>query len=90
MMTTFVIDPVIGLQSLLDVTLETATLQFMDLSGCSLVTGRALKAIASRSVRLQPQDLYYCNLIEGGPYPSEANGCQNLTCPMRACCCSGD
>ena len=79
-----------GLQSLLEVSLHMNSLHFMDLSGCSLVSGDALVSIVSRSSKLQPKDLYYCNMIEGGPYPTEANGCQNLICPLRRCCCTGD
>lgn len=76
-----------GLRSLLDTTLQTSSLCYMDLSGCPLVSGSMLNRIAERSARLQPQDLYYCNRIEEGPYPDEANGCQNLECPIRGCCC---
>ena len=76
-----------GLRALLDVTLETDSLRYMDLSGCPLVSGLLLRNIIENSTRLLPQDLYYCNRIEEGPYPDEANGCQNLECPVRGCCC---
>jgi len=76
-----------GLKYLLDVTLRMDSLKFMDLSGCSKISAPTLNSIAALSSRLKPQDLYYCNRIEEGPYPTEANGCQNLECPIRACCC---
>ena len=76
-----------GLRSLLEVTLQNDSLRFMDLSGCPLVSGLVLNMITENSSRLQPEDLYYCNRIQEGPYPSEANGCQNLECPIRGCCC---
>ncbi|KZS10931.1 Uncharacterized protein APZ42_024579 [Daphnia magna] len=76
-----------GLGSLLEVTVQKESLRFLDLSGCSLLSGRGLKTIAKHSSRLQPEDLYYCNRIQEGPYPEEANGCQNLECPLRGCCC---
>lgn len=76
-----------GLKYLLDVTLRMDSLTFMDLSGCSKVSASMLNSITALSSQLKPQDLYYCNMIEEGPYPTEANGCQNLECPMRGCCC---
>lgn len=76
-----------GLRSLLEVTLQMNSLSFLDLSGCSRVSGAILNAITEYSTRLLPQDLYYCNTIQEGPYPDEANGCQNLECPIRGCCC---
>jgi F-box/leucine-rich repeat protein 5 len=76
-----------GLQSLLEVTLQKESLSYMDLSGCPLISGQSLKMITDLSSRLQPEDLYYCNRIQEGPYPDEANGCQNLECPIRGCCC---
>jgi F-box/leucine-rich repeat protein 5 len=76
-----------GLQSLLEVTLQKESLSYMDLSGCPMMSGQGLKMITEHSSRLQPEDLYYCNRIQEGPYPDEANGCQNLGCPIRGCCC---
>lgn len=76
-----------GLRSLLSTALQTGSLCYLDLSGCMMVTGALLNAIVKRSRKLLPQDLYYCNRIEEGPYPDEANGCQNLGCPVRSCCC---
>ena len=76
-----------GIQSLLEVSLQMESLTFMDLSGCSRISGMMLNSIAASSSRLHPQDLYYCNMIQEGPYPAEANGCQNLECPLRGCCC---
>ena len=76
-----------GLASLLEVTLTVSdSLTFMDVSGCPMISGGVLNAVADRSPRLQPQDLYYCNRIVEGPYSDEANGCQNLECPVRNCC----
>ena len=76
-----------GLRALLEVSLLNDNLRFMDLSGCMLLSAGLLNAVAQGSSKLQPQDLYYCNRIENGPYPTEANGCQNLECPIRGCCC---
>lgn len=76
-----------GLRSLLESALFAGSLLHLDLSGCPMVSGPMLSAIVDRSPRLLPQDLYYCNRIEEGPYPDEANGCQNLECPVRSCCC---
>lgn len=76
-----------GLESLLDVTLNRNSLRSLDVSGCFRISGSTLMYITSRSSRLEPQNLYYCNKIEEGPYLTEANGCQNLDCPVRSCCC---
>lgn len=76
-----------GLRTLLEVSLLNDNLRFMDLSGCMHLSADLLNAVTQGSSKLQPQDLYYCNRIVNGPYPTEANGCQNLECPIRGCCC---
>ncbi|XP_023230434.1 F-box/LRR-repeat protein 5-like [Centruroides sculpturatus] len=62
-------------------------LQHLDVSGCWNLSGPGLKAVVSLSSNLQPENLYYCDHIQNGPYAESANGCQNLESEVRACCC---
>jgi F-box/leucine-rich repeat protein 5 len=39
------------------------------------------------SKSLQPEFISYCNVIQDGPYPELANGCDNQDCDqLRSCC----
>lgn len=62
-------------------------LQHLDVSGCWNLTGPGLMAVVSLSSDLLPENLYYCDHIQNGPYAESANGCQNLQSEVRACCC---
>lgn len=62
------------------------SLRFSDLSGCYRLSGAALSGLAAACHHLGPENIAYCSRIEDGPYPDEANGCQNLDCEVRSCC----
>lgn len=78
-----------GLLSLLDISIQTKSLRFLDLSGCWRLSGPTLKEVASALPALEPEHLSYCDMIQNGPHPTSANGCQNLNCPARDCCAYG-
>lgn len=61
-------------------------LTYLDLSGCWNIDGDSVKALVDTAPRLNPVHLFYCDNILDGPYPEEANGCQNLDCGSRLCC----
>ncbi len=63
-----------------------SSLAEIDLSGCYKVDGETLSLFVQGCSKLRPQMLAYCNDIEDGPYPKEANGCLNLDCSTRFCC----
>ncbi|XP_076310787.1 F-box/LRR-repeat protein 5-like isoform X5 [Tachypleus tridentatus] len=63
-------------------------LQHLDVSGCWNITGSKLCDVVKMAPELAAEHLYYCDHIEEGPYPLEANGCQNLDCRTRLCCCN--
>ena len=60
-------------------------LERADFSGCWRLSGRVLAAFAANCPRLRGDDLAYCNLIEDGPFPQEALGCQSDAC-QEFCC----
>lgn len=62
-------------------------LEYLDVSGCWLLTGPGLCAITDSLKHLKPENIFYCDQITNGPYPEAANGCQNLESSTRACCC---
>nr|XP_053628152.1 LOW QUALITY PROTEIN: F-box/LRR-repeat protein 5-like [Cherax quadricarinatus] len=64
-------------------------LRNVDVSGCYQLTGGGLEIFVSACPTLQPENLWYCDNIEDGPYPTQANGCANLCNPVRVCCRSG-
>ena len=63
-----------------------ANLKSLELSGCSNISGKILSRLVSLCPKLEPENLSYCDHIEGGPYCKEANGCSNLQRDVRACC----
>lgn len=77
-----------GLLALLAVSLQNGSLLFLDLSGCWRLSGSTLTEIVGSFPALQPDQLSYCDMIMNGPHPTQANGCQNLNCPVRGCCIS--
>jgi len=56
-----------------------------DFSGCFRLTGSVLSAFISNCPSLQAEDLAYCSLIQDGPYPEDAMGCQNYSCQDYCC-----
>ncbi|XP_071517199.1 F-box/LRR-repeat protein 5-like isoform X1 [Panulirus ornatus] len=60
-----------------------------DVSGCYQLTGEGLEIFTNACPTLQPENLWYCDNIEDGPYPTLANGCANLCNPIKVCCRSG-
>lgn len=64
-------------------------LTFLDVSGCYQLTGRGLESVARVCPSLPPQQLWYCDDIMDGPFPTMANGCANLANPVRICCRGG-
>jgi len=63
-----------------------SSLEELDLSGCYKIDGETLSLFVEGCPKLKPNKLSYCNDIEDGPWPREANGCQNLECAARFCC----
>ncbi|KAG8196333.1 hypothetical protein JTE90_013818 [Oedothorax gibbosus] len=61
-------------------------LEFLDVSGCWLLSGQELCSITNSLKFLEPENISYCDQIVDGPYPQAANGCQNLENGVRACC----
>jgi len=62
-------------------------LKYFDCSGCFRFTGDALKDFTKGSLSLKPESISYCNEIQDGPYPEQANGCDNQDCDqIRSCC----
>lgn len=61
-------------------------LEFLDVSGCWLLSGPELCSITDSLTYLMPENIFYCDQIFDGPYPDTANGCQNLENGSRACC----
>ncbi|XP_055947771.1 F-box/LRR-repeat protein 5-like isoform X1 [Argiope bruennichi] len=61
-------------------------LQFLDISGCWLLSGPELCSMIESLTHLKPENIFYCDQILDGPYPDSANGCQNLENGFRACC----
>jgi len=64
----------------------TDSLTFLDLSGCFRLTGSVMNALTAQCFNLIPENLYYCNMIQDGPYPLECNGCDNIDTDARICC----
>jgi len=64
------------------------TLEWIDLSGCYRMSGIAMNTFTDGCVNLKAEFISYCNLIEDGPDPAEANGCNNTDCDIRPCCLS--
>lgn len=64
-----------------------ASLEELDLSGVYKLDGDTLTIFVEGCPKLRPQSLSYCNDIEDGPYPKEANGCSNLECGGFKFCC---
>ncbi|EEC02522.1 F-box/leucine rich repeat protein, putative [Ixodes scapularis] len=65
-------------------------LEYLDVSGCFQLTGGGLGELMRGAPRLLPENLFYCDYVDGGPFQESANGCQNLQCVSRACCRSGE
>ncbi|XP_066956915.1 F-box/LRR-repeat protein 5-like [Macrobrachium rosenbergii] len=61
----------------------------LDVSGCFQLSGEGLRMFAYDSRALKAENLFYCDNISDGPYPTRANGCANLCNPVRMCCRSG-
>ncbi|GFU12516.1 hypothetical protein NPIL_661251 [Nephila pilipes] len=61
-------------------------LEFLDVSGCWLLSGPELCSVTDSLAYLMPENIFYCDQIFDGPYPETANGCQNLENGTRACC----
>jgi len=61
-------------------------LECVDFSGCYRMSGIALKQFTDGCKNLKAEFISYCNLLEDGPDPAEANGCNNSDCDIRSCC----
>jgi len=62
------------------------TLHYADFSGCNRISGSALTQFTRDCPLLRMEDVSYCSLIQDGPDPLTANGCQNMDCEVRYCC----
>ncbi|XP_074644838.1 F-box/LRR-repeat protein 5-like [Tubulanus polymorphus] len=58
----------------------------LDLSGCSLVSGAALRDFITACPNLNPDCFSYCDNIIDGPLSGSANGCDNISSKSRVCC----
>eukprot|EP00092_Neocalanus_flemingeri_P033051 GFUD01035945.1.p1 GENE.GFUD01035945.1~~GFUD01035945.1.p1 ORF type:complete len:508 (+),score=92.08 GFUD01035945.1:50-1525(+) len=63
-----------------------STLECVDFSGCYRMSGMLMKNFTDGCKNLKAEFISYCNLLEDGPDPSEANGCNNSDCDIRPCC----
>ncbi|XP_037076857.1 F-box/LRR-repeat protein 5-like [Pollicipes pollicipes] len=73
-----------------------ARLRYLSLSGCWRVTSVGARCLAAcpavaglrhlDAPGLPPAALWYCDMVADGPHPLQANGCDNLECPVRRCC----
>jgi len=63
-----------------------SNLECVDFSGCYRMSGIALKQFTAGCKNLGAEFISYCNLVEDGPDPADANGCNNGDCDIRACC----
>jgi len=63
-----------------------SNLESADFSGCYRMSGNALKQFTDGCTRLKAEFISYCNLLEDGPDPLDANGCNNSDCDIRRCC----
>jgi len=63
-----------------------SNLESADFSGCYRMSGNALKQFTDGCTRLKAEFISYCNLLEDGPDPLDANGCNNSDCDIRLCC----
>ena len=59
-------------------------LEYLDLSGISRISSSSLNELVAACPRLKPELLSYCDNIQNGPYPAQANGC---LCPKNTSCC---
>jgi len=57
-----------------------------DFSGCYRMSGSALKQFTEGCKYLKAEFISYCNLLENGPDPAQASGCNNSDCDIRLCC----
>jgi len=57
-----------------------------DFSGCYRMSGGALKQFTDGCKYLKAEFISYCNLLEDGPDPAQASGCNNSDCDIRLCC----
>jgi len=62
------------------------SLTFLDLSGCYRLSGPVMNALIAQCFNLHPENLYYCDLVQDGPYPLDCNGCDNVDTSKRSCC----
>jgi len=64
-----------------------SSLSYFDCSGCFKLSGEKLRKFTSGCRRLGPEYISYCNVIQDGPFPALANGCDNTDCDnIRSCC----
>lgn len=75
-----------SLEELMKLGTSIQKLRLLDMSGCFRFTARMLNRLVKKCPLLSPDCLFYCDHISGGPYSSEANGCNNLQSVKRACC----
>jgi len=61
-------------------------LEWVDFSGCYRMSGASLNKFTEMCPNLKGDCITYCTLIEEGPNPSAANGCNNIDSDIRSCC----
>jgi len=67
-------------------TLVSSGLEWVDFSGCYRMSGAMLKQFTDGCQNLKSEFISYCSLLEDGPDPTLANGCNNTDCQVRKCC----
>jgi len=62
------------------------TLVHIDFSGCSRLTGQAMRKFVECCSNIELESVFYCSLITDGPSPDVTNGCCNQDSSIRICC----
>jgi len=62
------------------------TLVHIDFSGCSRLSGPAMRKFIECCPNIELEEVSYCSLISDGPSPEISNGCSNQDCSIRICC----
>ncbi|RXG69908.1 F-box/LRR-repeat protein 5 [Armadillidium vulgare] len=59
---------------------------YLNVSGCFEIFGHNFTDLVKQCPYLQAKNIFYCNNIVDGPYPSEAGGCDTINHVVKKCC----
>ncbi|KAB7501894.1 F-box/LRR-repeat protein 5 [Armadillidium nasatum] len=59
---------------------------YLNVSGCFEILGHNFTDLVKQCPYLQAKNIFYCNNIVDGPYPSEAGGCDTINHVVKKCC----